>query len=33
MPSNSGLIVQQVQHDFQTLVAYVTGPDAGSQTA
>jgi hypothetical protein len=33
MPSNSEPIVQQVQHDFQTLVAYVTGPDARSQTA
>ncbi len=33
MTANSEPIVQQVQHDFQTLVAYVTGPDARSQTA
>jgi hypothetical protein len=33
MASNSDQIVQQVQHDFQALVAYVTGPEARSQTA
>ena len=33
MTSNSEQIVQQVQHDFQTLLAYVTGPEARSQTA
>src|SRR5262245_60509352 len=33
MTSNSELIVQQVQHDFQTFVAYVTGPEAQAQTA
>jgi hypothetical protein len=31
--SNSDQIVQQVQHEFQGLVAYVTGPEARSQTA
>ncbi len=33
MPSNSEQIVQQVHQDFQTLVAYVTGADARTQTA
>src|SRR3712207_2341236 len=33
MTSNSDPIVQQVQHDFQTLLAYVTGPEAHTQTA
>ena len=33
MTSNSEPIVEQVQHDFQNLVAYVTGPDARAQTA
>src|SRR5918996_1937952 len=33
MASNPEPIVQQLQHDFQNLLAYVTGPDARSQTA
>jgi hypothetical protein len=33
MTSNPEPIVQQLQHDFQNLLAYVTGPDARSQTA
>ncbi len=33
MTSNSEQIVQQVQRDFQTLLAYVSGPEAQSQTA
>ncbi len=33
MPSNSQPIVQQVRQEFDTLLAYVTGPDAGAQTA
>mgnify|MGYP000396744786 CR=1 FL=1 len=33
MPSNALPIVQQVQHDFQTLLAYITGPEAQTQTA
>ena len=33
MTSNPEPIVPPVQHDFQTLVAYVTGPDARGQTA
>ena len=33
MASNSDEIVQQVQDDFQNLLAYVTGPDARVQTA
>jgi hypothetical protein len=33
MTSNSEEIVQQVQHDFQALVAYVTGANARAQTA
>jgi hypothetical protein len=32
MASNSDEIVQQVQDDFQNLLAYVTGPDARAQT-
>jgi hypothetical protein len=33
MTSNPEPIVQQVQHEFQNLLAYVTGPEARSQTA
>ncbi len=33
MPSNATPIVQQVQQDLQALVAYLTGPDAQTQTA
>src|SRR6266508_2771008 len=33
MSSNSEPIVQQVQHDFQSLIAYLTGPEARCQTA
>ena len=33
MTSHSEPIVQQVQQDFQALVAYVTGADARAQTA
>jgi hypothetical protein len=33
MTSNPEPIVQQLQHDFQNLLAYVTGPDARAQTA
>ncbi len=33
MPSNSEPIVQQLRQEFDTLLAYVTGPDAGAQTA
>jgi len=33
MASNSDPIVQQVQQDFQTLLSYVTGPEARTQTA
>jgi hypothetical protein len=33
MTSNPELIVQQLQHDFQNLLAYVTGPEARWQTA
>lgn len=33
MTSNSDVIVQQVQQDFQALVAYVTGAEARGQTA
>ena len=33
MPSNSEPIVQQVRQEFDTLLAYVTGPEAGAQTA
>lgn len=33
MTSNPELIVQQLQHDFQNLLAYVMGPEARSRTA
>jgi hypothetical protein len=33
MTSNPEPIVQQLEHDFQNLLAYVTGPDARAQTA
>ena len=33
MTSNPEPIVEQVQHEFQNLLTYVTGPDARSQTA
>jgi len=33
MPSNSEPIVQHLRHDFDTLLTYVTGPDAATQTA
>jgi len=33
MTSNSGEIVQQVQHDFQTLLVDITGSEARAQTA
>ncbi len=33
MPANSDAIVQQVRDDFQALLAYVSGPEAHSQTA
>src|SRR2546423_2995 len=33
MSSNATPIVQQVQQDFQALVAYLTRPDAQTQTA
>jgi hypothetical protein len=33
MTSNSDEIVQQVQHDFQNLLDYITGPDTRAQTA
>lgn len=33
MPPNAKPIVQQVQQDFQALLAYITGPDALTQTA
>ena len=33
MPSNSDLIVQQLHTDFHALLAYVSGPEARSQTA
>jgi hypothetical protein len=33
MPSNATPIVQQVQQDFQALIAYISGPDAHTQTA
>jgi hypothetical protein len=33
MASNSDQIGQPVPHDFQALVAYVTGPEARGQTA
>lgn len=33
MPSNAAPIVQQIQSDFQALIAYLTGPEAQTQTA
>src|SRR5262245_22469195 len=33
VPPNAMPIVQQVQQDFQALIAYITGPDAQAQTA
>jgi hypothetical protein len=33
MTSNSDEIVQQVQHDFQSLLAYITGAETRAQTA
>ena len=33
MASNVEQTVHQLQHDFQTLMAYVTGPEAQSHTA
>src|SRR5262245_47013032 len=33
VPSNAAPIVQQVQQDFQALLAYLTGPEARTQTA
>jgi hypothetical protein len=33
MTSNADEIVQQVQHDFQNLLGYMTGPEARVQTA
>jgi hypothetical protein len=33
VPSNATPIVQQVQQDFQALIAYITGPEAHTQTA
>ncbi len=33
MSSNSDPIVQQLRQEFETLLAYVTGPEAGTQTA
>jgi len=33
MPSNSEPIVQQIRLDFETLLAYVTAPEAATQTA
>src|SRR5262245_23996134 len=33
VPSNATPIVQQVQQDFQALLAYITGPQAQTQTA
>ncbi len=33
MPSNSEPIVQQLRQEFETLLAYITGPEAGAQTA
>ena len=32
MTSNPEPIIQQLQHEFQNLLAYVTGPDAPAQT-
>jgi len=33
MPSNADPIVAQIRDDMQALITYVTGPDAGGQTA
>ncbi len=33
MPSNAAPIVQQIQGDFHALIAYVTGPQAQTQSA
>ncbi len=33
MPANSEPIVQQLRQEFESLLAYVTGPEAGGQTA
>ena len=33
MASDGEQTVHQLQHDFQTLMAYVTGPEAQSPTA
>ena len=33
MPSNAAPIVQQIQADFHALIAYVTGPEARTQSA
>jgi hypothetical protein len=33
MTSNPESIVQQLHHEFQNLLAYVSGPEARSQTA
>lgn len=33
MPANSEPIVQQLRQEFESLLAYVTGPEAGAQTA
>ena len=33
MPSNSEPIVQHLRQEFDTLLAYITGPEAGAQTA
>ena len=33
MPSNAAPIVQQIQADFHALIAYVTGPEAQTQSA
>ena len=33
MASNAEQTVHQIQHDFQNLMAYVTGPEAHSHTA
>jgi hypothetical protein len=33
VPSNAAPIVQQIHHDFQTLLTYITGPEAQTQTA
>jgi hypothetical protein len=33
MTSNADASVPQVQHDFQNLLGYITGPTARAQTA